>query len=259
MQDARDRRRPSVLCFGLELPRSVAEGALFASSHAILRCLSPGDGHPVLVLPGFLADDRSTVALRFHLRRLGYVTHGWRLGRNIGLTKAALEGLRTLVDDVVERSGRKVSIVGWSLGGVYARELARRQPELVRTAITLGSPFRLADARHTRTERMYGRYRSWHLPDYQPPAYVPPNDILAMPSTAIYTRTDGIVAWQACVQVAGPQSENIEVFGSHCGLGHNPAVVYAVSDRLAQPEGKWAPFRPPPLPLRRLYPRPVKA
>jgi pimeloyl-ACP methyl ester carboxylesterase len=247
-----------VLSFSLELPRSVAEGALFASSHAILRRLSSGDGHPVLVLPGFMADDRSTAALRFHLRRLGYVTHGWRLGRNIGPTKAALDGMTNLVDDLVDRNGRKVSIVGWSLGGVYARELARRQPALVRTVITLGSPFRLTDARQTRTARMYGRYQPWHLPDYQPPTYVPPDGPLAMPSTAVYTRTDGIVAWRACVQDVGPQRENIEVFGSHCGLGHNPAVVYAVTDRLARAEGDWAPFKPP-TPLRRLFPRPVEA
>jgi hypothetical protein len=103
---------------------------------------------------------------------------------------------------------------------------------------------------------MYTHYRSWHLPDYQPPAYVPPDGALAMPSTAIYTRTDGIVAWRSCVQTVRPGSENIEVFGSHCGLGHNPTAVYAVSDRLARPEGEWRPFKPP-MPLRYFYPRPV--
>ncbi len=158
----------------------------------------------------------------------------------------------------MEHNGAKVSVVGWSLGGVYARELARLHPELVRSVITLGSPFRLTDARHTRTERTYSRYRAWHLPAYQPPAYVPPDGPLAMPSTAIYTRTDGIVAWRSCVQTVGPQSENIEVFGSHCGLGHNPAAVYAVGDRLAQPLGDWAAFKAP-VALRRLYPRPVSA
>jgi hypothetical protein len=127
---------------------------------------------------------------------------------------------------------------------------------LVRSVISLGSPFKLTTAEETRIEGIYTRYGSWHVPSFRPPAYVPPDEPLAMPSTAIYTRSDGIVAWRACVQDPGPRSENIEVHGSHCGLGHNPAVVYAVSDRLAQREDEWAPFTAPAA-FRTLFPRPV--
>jgi pimeloyl-ACP methyl ester carboxylesterase len=246
-----------MLCFSLEVPRALAEGALFAPSECLLRWLRSGDGHPVVVLPGFLGDDHATTALRYHLRGLGYATHGWRLGRNYGPTAEIVEGLATLVAGLTDKYGSTVSLVGWSLGGVYARELAFTHPELVRTVITLASPFRALDSRNTRADRWYRRYERQHLAAYRPPNYVPPTGPLEMPSTAVYTRTDGIVAWRDCVQPAGPLTENIEVIGSHCGLAHHPAVVYAVSDRLARPDGEWAPFRPPAA-LRWLFPRPVE-
>jgi pimeloyl-ACP methyl ester carboxylesterase len=246
-----------MLCFSLELPRALAEGALFASSERILRWLPSGDGHPVVVLPGFLGDDHSTHALRYHLRCLGYVTHGWRLGRNLGPTAAVVEGLAQLVGSLAERHGCTVSLVGWSLGGIYARELAFTRPELVRTVITLGSPFRALDASGTRADRLYRRYEKRHDAAYRAPSYAPPTGPLRVPSTAVYTRTDGVVAWRDCIQSSGPISENIEVIGSHCGLGHHPAVIYAVSDRLARPDGEWTPFRPPAA-LRLLFPRPAE-
>ena len=247
-----------MLSFTLELPRALAEGAWFASSEGLLRWLPSGDGHPVVVLPGFLGDDSSTAALRYHLRCLGYVTHGWRLGRNCGPTAAVVDGLGTLVARLADRHGGAVSIVGWSLGGIYARELAFRAPELVRTVVTLSSPFRSLDSTETRADRWYRRYQDSHLASFRPPEYAPPTGPLKVPSSAVYTRSDGIVPWEDCVQVPGPLSENIEVRGSHCGLGHNPAVIYAVSDRLARPEGEWGPFRAPG-PLRWLYPRPADA
>jgi pimeloyl-ACP methyl ester carboxylesterase len=248
--------RPAVLNFGLEIPRTVAGCALFLAAEPLLSRAPSGDGHPVLVLPGFLADDRSTVLLRCHLRSLGYATHGWQLGRNVGPTRKIVEGMRRGLDAVTDGHGQQVSLIGWSLGGVYARELARVASDQIRQAITLGSPFRLTSLGQTRTGRLYQRYRPRHEPRYQVPPYTAGHDPLTMPSSAIYTRADGIVAWQTCVQPVGPISENIEVRGSHCGLGHNPAVVYAIGDRLAQPEGAWKPFKAPG-PLRYLYPRPV--
>jgi pimeloyl-ACP methyl ester carboxylesterase len=248
--------RPAVLNFGLEIPRTVAGYALFLAAEPLLHRAPSGDGHPVLVLPGFLADDRSTVLLRCHLRSLGYATHGWHLGRNVGPTKEIVDGMRRSLDALVDEHGRRVSLIGWSLGGVYARELARVAPGEVRQAITLGSPFRLTSLGQTRTGRLYERYRPRHEARYQVPPYTAGHDPLTVPSTAFYTRTDGIVAWQTCVQPVGPISENIEVRGSHCGLGHNPGVAFAISDRLAQPDGEWQAFTPPGA-LRYLFPRPV--
>jgi len=234
----------------------VAEYALFFAVEPLLQRAPSGDGHHVLVLPGFLADDCSTFGLRWHLRNLGYATHGWDLGRNVGPTREIVSGMRHCLDALADEYGEKISLVGWSLGGIYARELARDVPSEVRQVITLASPFRLTNLAQTRTGLLYQRYRPRHEPRYQVPPYSSSHEPLTVPSSAVYTRSDGIVAWQTCVQPIDAISENIEVRGSHCSLGHHVAVAYAVGDRLAQPEGEWEPFKPPGA-LRYLYPTPV--
>lgn len=224
----RTRRPPPLVDWSLEGPRTWAAFARFVGLAPLLTLAPRGDGHPVLVLPGYLASDLSTVPLRGMLGRLGYQALGWRLGRNVGPTDAVVDGLTRAVDEIGEAHGRPLSIVGWSLGGVFGRELARRYPDRVRQVISLGSPFGALSLSA---------------------------DPLTVPSTAVYTRSDGIVAWQTTVQPTDERSENVEVRGSHCGLGVNPAAIFAIADRLAQREGRWAPFRPP-LALRRWYPRP---
>jgi hypothetical protein len=250
--------RPPILQFGLELPRTVAEGALFLAAEAIMRIAREGDRHPALVLPGFLADDRATIALRWHLSHLGYAVHGWCLGRNLGPTKEAFDGMRRALNALASEHEKRVSVIGWSLGGIYAHELARTDPSVIREVITLGSPLRLAHLRQTRTERMWGRYQHLHDERFRVTSYSYVDDYPSVPSTAIYSRSDGIVAWRTCLLPTGPSTENIEVWGSHCGLGHNAAAVYAITDRLARPEGGWRPFEPW-APLRWLYPRPHEA
>jgi pimeloyl-ACP methyl ester carboxylesterase len=245
-----------MLNFGLELPRSVAEWGLFLFFQPLLHLAAGGDGHPVFVLPGFLGDDTTTLTLRWYLRRIGYQPHGWRLGRNVGPTKEVVRGIRDTLDHLAEEKNERVSVIGWSLGGVYARELGRTAADEVRQVITLASPFRLTDLKQTRTSRLYAHYSDRHDIRYRVPPYRVADEPLPVPSTAVYSRTDGIVSWRTCVQETSETAENIEVFGSHCGLGHNAAVIYAVVDRLAQPLGEWQPFKPPP-PLRVLYPRPV--
>jgi len=173
----------------------------------------------VLVLPGFLADDLSTRPLRRFLGRLGYRAHPWLLGRNLGSVGATRERLHARAAELHARHGRKLSLVGWSLGGIFARELAKQMPERVRQVITLGSPF--ADVAR-RVERLR-----------QPPP---------VPSTAIYSKSDGIAHWEACRESEGPERENIEVPASHCGLGWSPIVLFAIADRLALAEGQWKPF-----------------
>jgi pimeloyl-ACP methyl ester carboxylesterase len=214
-----------------------------------------GDNHPVLVLPGFAADDRSTRPLRSVLRAQGYWVHGWGLGRNLPNVEL-FYAMRARLVDLHARHGAPVSLVGQSLGGVYARELAREHPEMVRQVITLASPFRLrpGDASSVSTLAQ----RVLRPMDPLPWGVTPEEDrpAVPVPVTAIYSRTDGIVRWWTTIEAAGPSRENIEVRGSHSGLAVLPAVVYAVADRLAQPAGQWAPFRPP-WPLRQLYPEPV--
>lgn len=238
---------PSAWLAAAELPRAVAELALLAATYPGLARSAPrGDGHPVLVLPGLLAGDRSTAPLRRVLQRLDYDVRPWGLGRNRGPRSVGGSGERLFarVEGLFEETGRTVSLVGWSLGGILARLVARRLPGLVRQVITLGSPF--ADGGDaTNAGKLFEMASGTRRGD-------PANRAMfaelagpsGVPSAAIYSRTDGICAWQVCRDQPALRRENIEVYGSHCGLGVNASVIYAVADRLAQDEGRWAPFAP---------------
>jgi pimeloyl-ACP methyl ester carboxylesterase len=249
-----DDQAPPLPYFLTETPRAVAEFGLYLAFSPLRRALPAGDRAPVLVVPGLLADDTSTRRLRAELRRLGYWTYGWGLGRNTGPTTRAVNGLRRRLDMVAERHDRAVQLIGWSLGGIFARELARQRPEAIRQVITLGSPFRLAHRSQSRAQWAYNRYSHLHITNWQLPLESG-HGPLPVPTTSIYSRYDGIVAWQSCLNPPSATAENIAVLGSHLGLGHHPAVIYAVADRLAQPEGHWSPFRPP-APLRYAFPTP---
>lgn len=226
-------------------PLSILEyGALCAVAPGL--CLRrDGDGGPVLVLPGFTASDDSTLALRTVLRRRGHAVHGWGLGRNVGPHPRIVAGMRRRLDGLAQRYGTTVSVVGHSLGGVYARELARSDPAAVRQVITMGSPFRLRTGDRTSASWLYDAIRPPEDPffDHAPPEEERPP--LPVPVTAIYTRTDGVVRWSACIEGPGPRHQNICVVGTHTGLAYNLGAVVAVLDRVAQPEGPWERFRAP--------------
>jgi pimeloyl-ACP methyl ester carboxylesterase len=188
-----------------------------------------------------MAGDDSTIPLRKFLESRGYAVRGWGLGLNRGLRNGVQDGMLELVRNFSDAHGRKISIVGWSLGGIYARELAKMLPDRVRSVITLGSPF-AGSPQSTNAWRVY-ELASGQSVDAANESFggrveeAPP-----VPTTAIYSRTDGICAWQGCVEKTSAQAESIEVDGSHCGLAVNPAAVFAVADRLSQPEGAWKPF-----------------
>jgi len=203
--------------------RSGPEFVSFTLAAAPLLAAAPrGDGHPVLVLPGLGGTDATTAPLRWFLRQLGYGAVGWDLGRNEGFGRHVTAGLDTLLASL--SGGGPVSLIGWSLGGLHAVELARRRPDAVRSIITLGSP--LGDR------------------------YVPPTVVSA---TSVYSRSDAIVPWRLSVVPTGPRRECVEVRGSHLGLGHNPAVALVIADRLAQRLDAWEPFTAPRW-ARRWYP-----
>ena len=240
---ALEARPPSRLLTLAEPGRAMGELASFYALRPLMTGLPRGDGHGVLVLPGFMASDASTRPLRGLLADLGYNAVGWNLGRNVRVDNARIEAMMDCVDQLHTSTGRPISIVGWSLGGVFARELAKMAPEKVRLVISLGSP--ISDDRgHTNARRLF-EYLNGKEPEplregnFQGLGEAPP-----VPTTSILTRTDGVVHWRGSVQ-CGDRSdcENIEVYASHCGLGVNPAVVYAVADRLAQEEGAWKPFQ----------------
>jgi len=234
--------RPPHLFWTLTEGRAALELGGFALLRAAMRQLPRGDGHPVLFLPGFLAGDRSTRPMRRLFGDLGYEPHGWGLGQNLRFDEHRERDMAELVTRLHRRAGRKLSIVGWSLGGVFARELAKMHPEKIRFVISMGSPisnepghssarrlFEAINGRQTNPQRM-GRYGRL---DEAPP----------VPTTSIFTKTDGIVHWRGSVQKPDhPNTENIIVPASHVGLGVNPLVMLAIADRLAQAEDAWAPF-----------------
>lgn len=231
-------RAPGLLRLALEW-RAVWEYAAMLAAQPMLSRGPKGDGHPVLVFPGLIASDGSTRPLRQLLKGLGYAAYPWDHGRNLGLRKGLLEGCLARLNEVRRRHRRKVSLIGWSLGGLYARELAKLAPKDVRLVITLGTPF-TGHPKATNAWRLYELVAGHKIgaPEIHEPLRMPP----PVPTTSIYSRTDGVVAWQCCIEKEGPHTENIEVEASHFGLGMNPAALYAIADRLAQPVGKWRPF-----------------
>ena len=233
------RKAPS-LFWTLTEGRSFFELNSFYALRLLMKRLPKGDGHPVIVFPGFVASDRSTRPMRSLLNDLGYQSHGWGLGRNLRFNDQREDEMRRLLQTVHERDGRKVSLIGWSLGGVFAREIAKQNPDAVRSVITLGSPIS-GDLDHSNARRLYEFFNGSPTEDMQARlrtiAKAPP-----VPTTSVYSKTDGIVAWRGSIQTPDGQTENIRVPASHCGLGVNPLVMYLLADRLSQPEGNWSPF-----------------
>jgi pimeloyl-ACP methyl ester carboxylesterase len=214
----------------------------YAATLAVMPWLSRvprGDGHPVLVFPGLGASELSTRTLRGFLGQLGYATYDWGLGRNRP-REGLLEACRQRVVDIAARHERKVSLVGWSLGGVYARELAKQLEPQTRCVITLGTPFS-GHVRATNAARAYELYSGKPLQHDPVRAqwlkHAPP-----VPTTSIYSKTDGVVAWQCSLNDDTPLAENIEIQASHLGLGVNPLSLYAVADRLRQDPAQWQRF-----------------
>jgi len=233
-----DISAPGALLLALE-GRAPWEFAASVAATPWLRKLPKGDGHRVLVLPGLAANDLTTLPIRTFLKDRGYQPSPWEQGLNLGPREGVLDALRARVHELFEREREKISLVGWSLGGVYARELAKEMPEKVRCVITLGSPF-AGPPQATNAWWLFERVSGHPEPDAQMQAALrlaPP-----VPTTSIYSRTDGIVAWQCSLNPPGPLAENIEVPASHIGLGLNPLAMMAIADRLVQDPAAWRPF-----------------
>jgi pimeloyl-ACP methyl ester carboxylesterase len=234
-------QRPSALRLALEA-RGFASPTRLLAAAPFLMSAPRGAPQAVIVVPGLGATDRSTAALRFYLRFLGYQAHGWSRARNVRSAGADLPAVAAQIGALGAATGNPVTLIGWSRGGLIAREAARIAPEAVGMVITLGSPFAAPAA--TNVAGAWRRLTGEALPTQTAEYWKGLAARLPVPSTSIYSRADGVVAWQACLQPEGAHSENVEVRGSHLGLGFNPAALWVIADRLAQPLASWAPFQP---------------
>ena len=238
--------------------RALVEVMSLAPARPLLRLAPSGEGQPVIVFPGFFAADRSTATLRRYLASKGYSSYAWEEGRNPGISDALYQRLEQRVLELEEQHGRTVSLVGWSLGGIYARLIAHRIPDSIRQVITLGSPFSLNQygAISSSVARLYQAMN----PEQSTDPMLQYSDLWQqappVPSTAIYSEGDGVAHWSYCVDEEDESTENLRIPGSHLGMTHNPLMLYCIADRLAQREGEWRPFELLPHLVKTLIRRP---
>ncbi len=221
--------------------RATLELAGLAASWALLGASARGDGHPVLVVPEFLTGDGATWPLRRFLADRGYAVYGWDQGFNLGPRPDVMSTLQARIGHLADLHGTKVSLVGVSVGGIYAREAAKAKPDSVRTVITLGTPTRPLSDDVLNEDAPLGLVEALRLAVgtlRERIAKAPP-----VPTTAIFSRSDGLVAWKACLEADGPMHESVEIFSSHLGMAHNPLALMVIADRLAQTEGLWRPYK----------------
>ena len=237
---------PSKLLLSIEVVRAIYEYGLGWILSAPLHYISPkGDGHPVIVLPGLGTADTSTHYIRNFLSELGYDARPWGMGRNMGPKHGLavlLEELTNLIYEVsASAGGQQVSIIGWSLGGIYAREIAKMAPDIVRQVITLGTPFKGGDVTNaTFLYELLSKDHSHKDPNILKRIAEPP----PCPFTSLYSKSDGVVDWESSIEENSPFSENIEIPGAcHLGLGHNPISMYIIANRLTQTKATWTPYK----------------
>jgi pimeloyl-ACP methyl ester carboxylesterase len=242
---ARHRTPPNVVYAFAELPRAVFEMLSLLPAHALVSRAPRGDGHPVITLPGYRANDSSMHIMRRYLERWGYDPHPWGLGTNFGVGNDRVDYEKRFVEtleSIVDKRGEAATLIGWSQGGVIARQAAKARPELVRHVLTMGSP--IADTPEATT--------IWRIFRRTSPQEITPEllDILRKISTpvqdvrctCIYSQTDGIVAPYLAQDWVSPVAENIRLYTSHFGMAVNPLVLLVIADRLAQTEDDWRPF-----------------
>ena len=237
------QRKPALWDSATELPRILLEVTSLAYSWPFLAGAPRGDGHPVMVLPGFTAGDESTLVLRRYLSRLGYHVVPGGQGQNTG----SLDLQEQLVQHFELLTGkldRKITLIGQSLGGIFARMLARQFADHVRQVVTLACPLpsHAPEATNALVARLFQQMSGMTAQKMRDRMTTSGNTPLAVPTTSIYSKSDGIVHWSSCVDFEGAQTENVEIIGSHTGMAHNPLVFHVIADRLSQREGEWRPF-----------------
>ncbi len=231
------------LAWGLtEGVRAVMELGWYVPYRFFNKLEGVGDGHPVLILPGFLASDYSTIPLRSFIHKLGYKVYGWGEGRNYAHGDY-VDMLKQKIDRIYQKHKEPITIIGWSLGGIYARQLAKHSPAIIRQLIVMGSPFKgLYHANNAtwmydllkKSKIVTEEIEQEVLDDIPLPAPVP--------TTAIFSKEDGVVPWELCLEEEDNWHQNIQVRGSHLGLGVNPLVLQIISNRLTYEKANWEYF-----------------
>jgi pimeloyl-ACP methyl ester carboxylesterase len=233
-------------------PRVFIEMAALPWALPLLGFAPHGDGHTVLLLPGFMADEGTMIVLKLFLENRGYEVQTWGFGRNVGFSHRHAKALEQKIRYLHHRSGRKVSLLGWSLGGMFAMYAAHEDPECIRSVITLGSPVTFDPPGSQSAPLVKALYRliahpmgtAAHVTHLRAKNLRGPK-ALPVPISCLYSLSDGVVPPQEATIDGNPAlHENVRVAGSHLGLGFNPFVLWVVADRLAQPEGQWRPFVP---------------
>ena len=236
---------PAILNTLTEVPHALFEIGSLPVMLPGLSLLPRGDGHSVLLVPGFMAGDRSLGILKRYLTFMGYRTETWGVGRNTGKSEHLFEHLPAKLQQMFEQSSQPISLVGQSLGGVFVRELARKYPDRVRQVITLGSPFGAQDGAVTmRAITHLFKFSAGQSIEEMASMVHDRTRSPSVPSTAIYSKCDGVVDWQACCESEEDElTQNIEVAGSHCGMGFNSMIYCILADRLAQNVQQWKKFK----------------
>ena len=212
--------------------RAPFEFASVALHFHALRQAPRGNGRAVLLVPGYLADDHSMRPLGAYLKYLNYDVYYTELGRNMGKVNADMMRLGDRVESVSQSvGGEKVSLIGWSLGGVLTREVARLFPDVVQEVLTLGTPI-VGGPKFTSVGKRYAKRNNIDLDEFELDVHQRNSIGLTQPVTSIYSKSDGVVAWQASVDIYNHQATNIEVNSSHMGLGVNPKVWLTIADVL---------------------------
>ncbi len=229
-------RPPSRLAL-LGETRIAGEWSAMRLALPLLRRAAPrGDGGPVVVVPGFATDDSWTESLRRFLRDVGHDVHGWGLGRNHGRVPELIGRLVDRVDVLAETAGRPVRLVGWSLGGYLVREVARERPDLVDRVVTLGAPV-VGGPKYTASAPMYVK-KGYDLDAIEADVAAREARPITVPVDAVYSRSDGVVAWRACVDRVNPDVRHHEVASSHLGMVASPDVFRLVAELLADGVGE---------------------
>ena len=207
----------------------------FASIALHVKALSKapkGNAQPVMLVPGYMADDNSMRPLGAYLKFLGYDVYYTEMGRNMGKVNTDMLRLGDKVESISQRlDGAKVTLIGWSLGGVLTREVARLFPDAVQQVLTLGTPI-VGGPKFTSVGKRYAKRNNIDLDEFELDVHQRNSIGLTQPITSIYSKSDGVVGWQASIDIYNQQANNLEVSGSHMGLGVNPKVWLIIADVL---------------------------